>query len=77
MTERIRIEVSTCLLGGNVRYDGRHRHDRFITDTLGRYVEFVPVTLIQHYVRKYKEPYLAMQSYLNPHPLDLQLRNPV
>jgi uncharacterized protein YbgA (DUF1722 family) len=35
----------------------------------------VPVTLINHYVRKYQQPYLAKQTYLNPHPVDLQLRN--
>jgi uncharacterized protein YbgA (DUF1722 family) len=29
----------------------------------------VPVTLINHYVRKYQQPYLAKQTYLNPHPL--------
>jgi uncharacterized protein YbgA (DUF1722 family)/uncharacterized protein YbbK (DUF523 family) len=43
MTERIRIGVSACLLGQNVRFDGGHKLDRFITDTLGQYVEFVPV----------------------------------
>jgi uncharacterized protein YbgA (DUF1722 family)/uncharacterized protein YbbK (DUF523 family) len=37
----------------------------------------VPITLIQHYVRKYKRPYLKEQIYLNPHPLELQLRNHV
>jgi len=37
----------------------------------------VPVTLLNHYVRKYEEPYLAKQYYLNPHPLELQLRNHV
>jgi len=37
----------------------------------------VPITLIQHYVRKYDQPYLKEQIYLNPHPLDLQLRNHV
>ena len=37
----------------------------------------VPVTLIQHYVRKYDQPYLKEQVYLNPHPLELQLRNHV
>ena len=26
-----------------VRFDGGHQWDRFITDTLGQYVEFVPV----------------------------------
>ncbi len=35
----------------------------------------VPLTLINHYVRKYKEPYLAQQTYLNPHPVALKLRN--
>ncbi|GAB7080815.1 YbgA family protein [Megalodesulfovibrio paquesii] len=35
--------VSTCLLGQAVRYDGGHKHDRFLTDMLGRFVRFVPV----------------------------------
>ena len=39
----IRVGVSTCLLGQNVRYDGGHKLDHFLTDTLGRYVEYVPV----------------------------------
>jgi len=39
------------------------------------YPLIVPVTLINHYVRKYDKPYLAEQYYLNPHPLELNLRN--
>ncbi len=39
----IRIGISSCLLGRKVRYDGGHKHDKFITDTLGRYFEWVPV----------------------------------
>ena len=35
----------------------------------------VPLTLINHYVRKYDEPYLAKQTYLQPHPVELALRN--
>jgi uncharacterized protein YbgA (DUF1722 family)/uncharacterized protein YbbK (DUF523 family) len=35
----------------------------------------VPITLFNHYVRKYQEPYLARQVYLQPHPVELQLRN--
>ncbi|MBN1140987.1 MAG: DUF523 and DUF1722 domain-containing protein [Deltaproteobacteria bacterium] len=35
----------------------------------------VPITLINHYVRKYRDPYLAGQFYLQPHPIELQLRN--
>jgi len=38
----MKIAVSACLLGENVRYDGGHKHDRFITDELGRYASFVP-----------------------------------
>ncbi len=41
--ERVKLGVSTCLLGENVRYDGGHRLDRFLTATLGQYVEYVPV----------------------------------
>ncbi|HSW38836.1 MAG TPA: DUF523 and DUF1722 domain-containing protein [Acidobacteriota bacterium] len=41
--EQIRIGVSSCLLGEKVRYDGGHKHDRYITDILGRYFTFVPV----------------------------------
>jgi uncharacterized protein YbgA (DUF1722 family)/uncharacterized protein YbbK (DUF523 family) len=37
----------------------------------------VPMTLIGHFVRKYRQPYLSQQYYLNPHPLELQLRNHV
>ena len=37
----------------------------------------VPVTLIRHYVRKYDQPYLKEQVFLNPHPIELQLRNHV
>jgi len=35
----------------------------------------VPITLVKHYVRKYDEPYLKKQYYLNPHPVELMLRN--
>jgi len=41
--EKIRIGVSRCLLGEPVRYDGQHKHDHYITDTLGRHFEFVGV----------------------------------
>ena len=39
----IRIGVSSCLLGQNVRYDGGHKKDDFVTGLLGKFVEFVPV----------------------------------
>jgi len=37
----------------------------------------VPITLINHYVRLYDQPYLTGQYYLHPHPLELRLRNHV
>lgn len=40
---KIRLGISTCLLGEPVRYDGGHKLDHFLTDELGRYVEYVPV----------------------------------
>ena len=39
----IRLGVSTCLLGGRVRFDGGHKHDRYLTGTLGQFCEWVPV----------------------------------
>jgi len=37
----------------------------------------IPVTLLRHYVRKFDEPYLKRQIYLDPHPIELMLRNHV
>lgn len=37
----------------------------------------VPITLLNHYVRKYGKTYLNQQVYLNPHPMELKLRNHV
>ena len=39
----IRIGVSACLLGQEVRYDGGHKRDPFLVETFGRYVEWVHV----------------------------------
>lgn len=40
---RLRLGISSCLLGQKVRYDGHHKLDGFIAGTLGKYFEFVPV----------------------------------
>ncbi|TAK63991.1 DUF523 and DUF1722 domain-containing protein [Methylobacter sp.] len=40
--KKIPIGISSCLLGENVRYDGGHRLDAYITGTLGKYFEFHP-----------------------------------
>lgn len=41
--EKIKIGVSSCLLGHKVRYDGTHQRDSFVVDTLGPFVEYIPV----------------------------------
>jgi len=40
---KIRLGVSACLLGQEVRYDGGHKRDAFLTDVLGPFVDWVPV----------------------------------
>jgi uncharacterized protein YbgA (DUF1722 family)/uncharacterized protein YbbK (DUF523 family) len=42
-SSRLRIGISACLLGQEVRFDGGHKRDRFLTDVLGAVVEWVPV----------------------------------
>jgi len=39
---KIKIGISSCLLGNNVRYDGGNKLDRFLIDTFGQTVEWVP-----------------------------------
>ncbi len=41
--KKIRLGVSSCLLGEPVRYDGQHQRNRFICEELAEYAEFVPV----------------------------------
>jgi uncharacterized protein YbbK (DUF523 family) len=39
----IKVGISACLLGNEVRYDGGHKRDAFLADTFGRFVDWVPV----------------------------------
>lgn len=39
----VRVGISACLLGQEVRYDGGHKRDVFLTEEFGRFVEWVPV----------------------------------
>ena len=39
----IKVGISACLLGNEVRYDGGHKRDTFLADTFGRFVEWVPI----------------------------------
>lgn len=40
--KKIPIGISSCLLGHNVRYDGSHKRDAYITGTLSEYFDFRP-----------------------------------
>src|SRR6185503_3558281 len=42
-TALLRLGISRCLLGDEVRFDGGHKRDHFLTDLFGRYVEWVSV----------------------------------
>jgi len=39
-TQKIIIALSSCLQGQEVRFDSSHKHNRYITDTLGEYFDF-------------------------------------
>lgn len=43
MTAPLRLGISRCLLGDEVRFDGGHKRDNFLTEVLGPYVEWIPV----------------------------------
>ena len=43
MEERVRLGISSCLLGNSVRWNAGHKLDRFLTNTLGQFVDYVPV----------------------------------
>lgn len=39
----VRIGISACLLGQQVRFDGGHKRDAYLTETFGPFVEWMPV----------------------------------
>ncbi|WP_319467721.1 DUF523 and DUF1722 domain-containing protein [uncultured Pseudodesulfovibrio sp.] len=43
MSESIRIGVSACALGEQVRHDGTHAQNHYLTETFRKYVEFIPL----------------------------------
>lgn len=38
---KIKVGISSCLLGNQVRFDGGHKHSRMCTESLSRYFDFV------------------------------------
>lgn len=43
LNHKIKLGISSCLLGNNVRYDGGHKYDSWLVETLGAWVDYVPV----------------------------------
>jgi uncharacterized protein YbgA (DUF1722 family)/uncharacterized protein YbbK (DUF523 family) len=43
LPQNIKVGISSCLLGEKVRYDGSHKLDHFLKETLGQFVQWVPV----------------------------------
>ena len=43
MEGTFKIGISSCLLGNKVRWNAGHKINRYLADTLGRFVEYVPV----------------------------------
>jgi len=43
MADEIRIAVSACLLGEQVRHDGGHKRDDFVADVLSQFARLIPV----------------------------------
>jgi uncharacterized protein YbgA (DUF1722 family)/uncharacterized protein YbbK (DUF523 family) len=43
MEDKIILGISACLLGEKVRYDGQHKYDAWLVETLGGYVDYIPV----------------------------------
>ena len=41
--DKIKLGISSCLLGESVRYDGRHKLDHYLKDELGKIVDWVCV----------------------------------
>ncbi|OOZ41705.1 DUF523 domain-containing protein [Solemya elarraichensis gill symbiont] len=65
MKQRLIIGVSSCLLGNPVRYDGNHKRNPYLADTLSAYFDFevfCPETAIGLGV-----PRPAMQLYVDAH----------
>jgi uncharacterized protein YbbK (DUF523 family) len=57
VVKKIKIGIGSCLLGEKVRYDGGHKLDRYITETLGQYFDYVSVCPEVEYGNSIGQPY--------------------
>ena len=80
-TVKKNINVLQHLLGyfkKNLSSDEKQEMLELIENYKNGYIPLiVPITLFNHFSRKFDENYLKQQYYLNPHPLELKLRNHV
>ena len=80
-TRKRHVNVLTHMMGhlrGKVDDGGRAELHGLIDDYHRGLVPLVvPVTLLRHHVDRLKLDYLQGQTYLNPHPKELMLRNHV
>ncbi|MCK5836681.1 MAG: YbgA family protein, partial [Desulfobacula sp.] len=78
-TEKTQVNVLQHIMGyfkKNLSHDEKQELLSVFEQYRSGYVPLiVPITLINHYVRKYDQPWLKTQTYLNPHPFELKLRN--
>ena len=42
IADKIPLGISSCLIGEKVRFDGGHKQNRYILDTLGQYFAYRP-----------------------------------
>jgi uncharacterized protein YbgA (DUF1722 family)/uncharacterized protein YbbK (DUF523 family) len=67
-TVPIRLGISRCLLGDAVRYDGGHKRQAFLVDSLGPHIEWVPVCPeVELGLGTPREPMRLVGSWQRPH----------
>jgi len=75
MRKKIKIGISSCLLGNNVRYDGGNRLDHYILDTFGTIVEWVPICPeVESGMTVPREPMQLVGDPAHPHLITVKSR---
>ena len=62
-TAKPRLGISACLLGQPVRFDSGHKHDHFLTDTFGSFVEWIPVFETRVAIARIEDPRDGIQMF--------------
>ena len=58
MTEKIRIGVSSCLIGEKVRWNGDHKQDRYVREILSKYFEYIVKAELDNFYCNDFAPYI-------------------